>query len=259
MTVPPPPPPPPPTPPPQVAILEKALARGRRRIPISKIARDLELRRDDVLAWVRANAHREPELARSHPPEPERVATVRLDRDGNVASASRAGRNGRDAAVSSQTSYLKHAPGAADAHVPKGAPAWKGFNKTRLGATNVATLEKVYAAERYPDDGMVDSVHRATKLPRSKIVAWFKTKREEEKAAKRGGERRGGERGDERGGRGGGGGRARDGDGDGGFYDRRGRDDGMRGGEMKRDGYGNKPQAEGRRDSTSGWSGGRRR
>ena len=258
MTVPTQPQPPHPTPPPQVAILEKALARGRRRIPISKIARDLELRRDDVLAWVRANAHREPELARSHPPEPERVATVRLDRDGNVASGSRAGRNGRDAAVSSQTSYLKHAPGAADAHVPKGAPAWKGFNKTRLGATNVATLEKVYAAERYPDDGMVDSVHRATKLPRSKIVAWFKTKREEEKAAKRGGERRGGERGDERGGRGGGGGRARDGDGDG-FYDRRGRDDGMRGGEMKRDGYGNKPQAEGRRDSTSGWSGGRRR
>ena len=64
-------------------------------------------------------------------------------------------------------------------------PAYKGFTKKRLGANNVATLEKVYAHDRYPDDSMVDSVHRATKLPRSKIVAWFKTKREEEKAAKR--------------------------------------------------------------------------
>jgi hypothetical protein len=64
-------------------------------------------------------------------------------------------------------------------------PAYKGYTKKRLGATNVATLEKVFAQDRFPDDSMVDAVHRATKLPRSKIVAWFKTRREEDKALKK--------------------------------------------------------------------------
>ena len=126
----------------------------------------------------------------------------------------------------------------------------------------MATLEKVYASDTHPSDDMVESVRRATKLPRSKIVAWFKTRREEDKMAKRRAvrERYGGEEEEDgfydergagdgfyerrgRGGRGGGGGR-RGGRGGGG---------GLREGGAG-DAYGAR-QERGRRDSTGEWSG----
>lgn len=246
----------------QVEVLERALARGRRQVPITDVAKELELRRDDVLAWVKSNAHRVPELAKRYPPQPEKVATVRLRERPDFDR--REGRGIRDVDYNdereydAQTAYLRNAPGAK--HVPKGAPAYKGYVKTRLGATNVATLEKVYASDTHPSDDMVESVRRATKLPRSKIVAWFKTRREEDKMAKRravreryGGEEEDGfydERGGDgfyerrgRGGRGGGGGR-RGGRGGGG---------GLREGGAG-DAYGAR-QERGRRDSTGEWSG----
>ena len=250
----------------QLEVLERALAKGRRQVPIVAIAKELELSRDEVLAWVKSNASRVPELAKQYPPDPyEKVATVRLTERPEVDR--REGRAPRgyddDANYDSQTSYLKNAPGAK--HVPKGMPAYKAYTKTRLGSNNVATLEKVYASDTHPSDDMVESVRRATKLPRSKIVAWFKTKREEDKMAKRravrekfggedeyderagdGGEdgfyeRRGGGRGGGRGRGGRGGGRGRAGGG------------GMREGGSG-DAYGAR-QERGRRDSTSEWSG----
>ena len=45
-------------PPPVPAAFEEALARGRRQVPVRDVAADLELTRDDVLAWLKANAHR---------------------------------------------------------------------------------------------------------------------------------------------------------------------------------------------------------
>jgi len=145
---------------------------------------------------------------------------------------------------------------------------------------------RAVSARPYPSDEMVDSVHRATRLPKSKIIAWFKTKREEEKGMRGGGG--GGQRaGDRRRDRGRGGNQGGDGDGGGdGFYgrqeparretkyermDRReegrsggsgggggggGRDGDFKGG-SGRDGYGNATQESGRRDSTSGWNSGR--
>jgi hypothetical protein len=184
----------------KVAVLEEALARGRRQVPVRDVAADLELTRDDVLAWLKANAHRQPELAKKYPaaaPPPEMVASVPIGRaDGrdydNVRDNRRRDRDPEDDsgtdAYDPQTAYLRNA--RTGTRVPKGMPAWKGYKKSRLGARNVATLEKVYAADRFPSDEMVDSVHRATKLPRSKIVAWFKTKREEEKRGDRSGARR---------------------------------------------------------------------
>ena len=178
----------------KTAILERALARGRRQVPIRDLAADLDLTREDVLDWLKANKDRQPELAAKYPPEDEMVASVQIDPfDPRVRADGRDYDNVRDnrvrppddderTAYDAQTAYLRHAPRA---HVPAGMPAYKGYTKKRLGATNVATLEKVYAQDRFPDDSMVDAVHRATKLPRSKIVAWFKTRREEEKAAKK--------------------------------------------------------------------------
>ena len=128
--------------------------------------------REDVLAWLKANKDRQPELAAKYPPKPERVATVKLNvrPDGRDYDNVRGGGSRRDPldfegddAYDPQTSYLRNA--RQQAHVPKGMPAYKGFTKKRLGANNVATLEKVYAHDRTPSDSMVDPVHRATKLP----------------------------------------------------------------------------------------------
>ena len=176
----------------KTAILERALARGRRQVPIRDLAADLDLTREDVLDWLKANKDRQPELAAKYPPEDEMVASVQIDpfdprvradgRDYDNVRDNRRAPPAEEDAYDSQTAYLRN---ARQAHVPKGMPAYKGYTKKRLGATNVATLEKVFAQDRFPDDSMVDAVHRATKLPRSKIVAWFKTRREEDKALKR--------------------------------------------------------------------------
>lgn len=268
----------------KVAILEKALSRGRRQVPVRDLARDLDLTREDILAWLKANADRQAELAKQYPPEPERVAVVKLarDDDGFREDGPRDGDGRVREEYDAQTAYLRNAPNAREGpHVPKGAPEYKGFVKKRLGASNVATLEKVFEQNRYPDDDMVDSVYRATKLPRSKIVAWFKTKREEEKSAKRravrgrfddrfddrldggggggdedgfydgGGAERRGSRGRGRGGRGGGGGGRERRDGPGGGWRGNNDADMPRGG---KDSYGAADQERGRRDSTTGWS-----
>ena len=60
---------------------------------------------------------------------------------------------------------------------PGGMPAYKTYKKTRLGSSNISTLEKVYAVTQYPDDAMVESIRQATRLPASKIIAWFKERR----------------------------------------------------------------------------------
>jgi hypothetical protein len=178
----------------KTAILERALARGRRQVPIRDLASDLDLSREDVLDWLKANKHRADELSLQYPPENEMVARIEIDPfDPSVRADGRDYDNvvdekkGNDVTSTkqdddAQTSYLRNAQ---TPHVPGGMPAYKGFSKKRLGATNVNTLEKVFAQDRFPDDSMIDAVHRATKLPRSKIVAWFTTKREDEKAMKK--------------------------------------------------------------------------
>ena len=58
-------------------------------------------------------------------------------------------------------------------------PAYKGFKKTRLGASNIATLEKIWeTGNHYPDDMTIQGIRDATKLRASKIVKWFKEKRD---------------------------------------------------------------------------------
>ena len=157
----------------KVAVLEEALARGRRQVPVRDVAADLELTRDDVLAWLKANAHRQPELAKKYPaaaPPPEMVASVPIGRaDGRDYDNVRDNRrrdsddSATDDAYDPQTAYLRNA--RTGTRVPKGMPAWKGYKKSRLGARNVATLEKVYAADRFPSDEMVDSVHARRSSP----------------------------------------------------------------------------------------------
>ncbi len=63
----------------KTAILERALARGRRQVPIRDLASDLDLSREDVLDWLKANKHRADELSLQYPPENEMVARIEID------------------------------------------------------------------------------------------------------------------------------------------------------------------------------------
>ena len=63
----------------KTAILERALARGRRQVPIRDLAADLDLSRVDVLDWLKANKKRQEELAQKYPVENEMIASVEID------------------------------------------------------------------------------------------------------------------------------------------------------------------------------------
>ena len=83
------------------------------------VAADLELTRDDVLAWLKANAHRQPELAKKYPaaaPPPEMVASVPIGRaDGRDYDNVRDNRrrdsddSATDDAYDPPTEYLRNA------------------------------------------------------------------------------------------------------------------------------------------------------
>ena len=63
-------------------------------------------------------------------------------------------------------------------------PAYKTYKKTRLGSSNISTLEKVYAVTQYRrTTPWWRAGRQATRLPASKIIAWFKERRSGASAA----------------------------------------------------------------------------
>ena len=162
-------------PPHKVATLERALAGGRRTFRLNELANDLGLERRDVTAWMKENQHRQKELAEKYPQEQFRNEDI--DEDEVVGLLS----NRAKATVRRDKLHDVKAPvnkGKKDGG-PGGMPAYKGFKKTRLGASNVATLEKIWeTGNHYPDDATIQGIRDATKLPASKIVNWFKEKRD---------------------------------------------------------------------------------
>ena len=162
-------------PPHKVATLERALAGGRRTFRLNELANDLGLERRDVTAWMKENQHRQKELAEKYPQEQFRHEDI--DEDEVVGLLS----NRAKETVRRDKLHDVRAPvnkGKKDGG-PGGMPAYKGFKKTRLGASNVATLEKIWeTGNHYPDDATIQGIRDATKLPASKIVNWFKEKRD---------------------------------------------------------------------------------
>ena len=147
--------------------LERALARGRRKVEVRELCRELELERHEVLGWLKRNGHRAETLATKFAEE--------LVQEDEAAAAAAAEREAR-----AQAKAKREAADEAKGHGargPGGMPAYKSYKKTRLGSSNVATLEKVYAMTQYPDDALIESVRQATKLPASKIITWFQERR----------------------------------------------------------------------------------
>lgn len=218
----------------KVRALERALARGRRQVQVRDLCRELEMERDEILGWLKRNGHRAPELAKRYAEELANEDAAREEREREREEREQA-RKKREAEASFKP---KTGPG--------GMPAYKTYKKTRLGAANIDTLEKVYAMTQYPDDSMVESIQRATRLPPSKIIAWFKERRQGQKRAsarQEPTERRSEQRGTQRGTTGGY------------SYTRRSDTDGpgMRSG-TSRDSYGGRSQSRDRRDSSTDWN-----
>lgn len=224
----------------KVRALERALARGRRQVQVRDLCRELEMERDEILGWLKRNGHRAPELAKRYAEELANEDAAREEREREREEREQA-RKKREAEASFKP---KTGPG--------GMPAYKTYKKTRLGAANIDTLEKVYAMTQYPDDSMVESIQRATRLPPSKIIGWFKERRQGQKRAsarQEPTERRSEQRGTQRGTTGGY------------SYTRRSDTDvrsdtdgpGMRSGNS-RDSYGGRSQSRDRRDSSTDWN-----
>jgi hypothetical protein len=214
----------------KVRALERALARGRRQVQVRDLCRELEMERDEILGWLKRNGHRAPELAKRYAEELANEDAAREEREREREEREQA-RKKREAEASFKP---KTGPG--------GMPAYKSYKKTRLGAANIDTLEKVYAMTQYPDDSMVESIQRATRLPPSKIIAWFKEKRQGQKRA-RGRQEPTERRSEQRGTTGGY------------SYTRRSDTDGpgMRSGNS-RDSYGGRSQSRDQRDSSTDWN-----
>jgi hypothetical protein len=125
------------------------------------------LERHEVLGWLKRNGHRAETLAKKFAEE--------LVQEDEAAAAAAAEREAR-AQAKAKRDAADEAKGSG-ARGPGGMPAYKSYKKTRLGSSNVATLEKVYAMTQYPDDALIESVRQATKLPASKIINWFQERR----------------------------------------------------------------------------------
>ena len=163
-------------PPHKVATLERALAGGRRTFKLNDLANDLGLERRDVTAWMKQNQHRQKELAKKYPQEQFRGDDVDEGEDDEVVGllSNRAKETVRRDKLHDVKAPVKGKKGGSG-----GMPAYKGFKKTRLGASNIATLEKIWeTGNHYPDDMTIQGIRDATKLPASKIVKWFKEKRD---------------------------------------------------------------------------------
>ena len=163
-------------PPHKVATLERALAGGRRTFKLNDLANDLGLERRDVTAWMKENQHRQKELAEKYPQEQFRGEDVDEGEDDEIMGLLS---NRAKETVRRDKLHDVKAPLKGKKSGPGGMPAYKGFKKTRLGSSNVATLEKIWeTGNHYPDDMTIQGIRDATKLPASKIVNWFKEKRD---------------------------------------------------------------------------------
>lgn len=153
------------TPPPlltptQQARLQRALARGRRRGSVQQLAKECGLPRDAVLAWMKHNQSRADDL-RSIYGEEEADARARRNKPAST-------REGVAAATSRSTSNRGSLP---PWHV-------RGKDKN-INVTALKTLENVFQEDRFPNDDVIRGISDVTRLPKERIIRWFKEKRKE--------------------------------------------------------------------------------
>mmetsp|Transcript_3377 Transcript_3377/g.21063 ORF Transcript_3377/g.21063 Transcript_3377/m.21063 type:complete len:367 (-) Transcript_3377:527-1627(-) len=153
------------TPPPlltptQQARLQRALARGRRRGSMQQLAKECDLPRDAVLAWMKHNQSRADDL-RSVYGDDEADARARRNKQASK-------REGAAAATSRSTSNRGSLP---PWHV-------RGKDKN-INVTAQKTLETVFQEDRFPNDDVIRGISDVTRLPKERIIRWFKEKRKE--------------------------------------------------------------------------------
>ena len=111
-----------------------------------------------------ANQHRQKELAKKYPQEQFRGDDVDEGEDDEVVGLLS---NRAKETVRRDKLHDVKAPGEREERGSGGMPAYKGFKKTRLGASNIATLEKIWeTGNHYPDDMTIQGISSDYKITR---------------------------------------------------------------------------------------------
>lgn len=158
----------------QLRKLAAAVELGRRKVHIKSLAAELQLEREDVLSFIK-NPPPELLMAASQLEEARREDGESVSDEEDISS---------DEGEADDSLLLKDA----DADQPKddglshelkrrtyGPRDW-GKGK-RLKKVTLATLQRVYKKTKRPTNIMIESVVRATNLPRLRVLGWFEEER----------------------------------------------------------------------------------
>eukprot|EP00963_Diacronema_lutheri_P011335 scaffold1368_cov333-Pavlova_lutheri.AAC.30 len=152
--------PPPLLSPTQQARLQRALAHGRRRGSVQQLAKECGLSRDVVLEWMKHNQSRAEELRFIHGDKEVDQETRRFNKPSSRGDVS---------------------TGSARKDANRGSlPPWHVRGKDRnVNATALKTLESVFQEDRFPNDDVIRGISDVTRLPKQRIIQWFREKRRE--------------------------------------------------------------------------------
>lgn len=56
-------------------------------------------------------------------------------------------------------------------------PPWRNDGSKRLGKQAEATLESIYSRTRWPDDKVIEGIWDLHKIPKTKVIEWFRSRR----------------------------------------------------------------------------------
>ncbi|KAL4427724.1 hypothetical protein ABPG75_001813 [Micractinium tetrahymenae] len=177
----------------QVSRLQQALLAGRRQVKVEKLCKELGLPRGTVLQWLRDAPQPDPAQqsllearAAAEAAARERAEVLRVAKQQGGGGGSGPGTNSSSSGSAAPRGG-KQGP-AGGGRGSDGAPAWRSYPKKKaLGRQAEATLEMIFNRTQWPSDDTIASLWDLHRLPREKVVEWFKKRRMQEQQQLRGG------------------------------------------------------------------------
>lgn len=165
--------------------LQQALLAGRRQVKVEKLCKELGLPRGTVLQWLKDAP--QPDLAEKSLQEARAAAEAAARERAAILQAGKlqGGAGSRSGGAAPRGARQGAAGGARGSD---GTPAWRSYAKKKaLGRQAEATLEMIFSRTQWPSDDTIASLWDLHRLPREKVVEWFKTRRMREQRQLRGG------------------------------------------------------------------------
>ena len=168
--------------------LKTVYHQGRRTTSVQRLVQDLEMHRDDILAFFKDYAQLAPErlererdaiLAEAQAIE-ARQATEAEARAQSEATTADADSAEIDASPSTNTAKGLQDPRSVSPFHARGKAAALGgkIPPTPLKKDAERTLEMVYENDPFPSDEVLEGIYELHRLPRRESLAWFQQRRE---------------------------------------------------------------------------------